>query len=207
MPQVKLGTTDRTELVFIADPASTDGGGMTGLTASAMTVSYTRVETDNDVVLVNASPSLSDIALTDAHTDWGWEEVSASLAPGLYRLDVADAVFAAGAITAVLYVMITTDAAAPSPLRYDLVAFDPLDAVRLGLTALPNAAADAAGGLIISDAGGLDADDLKADVTSIKTKTDSLTFSVAGEVDSNIKSVNNTEVAGTGTGGDPWGPA
>lgn len=38
------------------------------------------------------------------------------------------------------------------------VSYDPTDSVRLGLTALPNAAADAAGGLPISDAGGLDLD-------------------------------------------------
>ena len=37
-------------------------------------------------------------------------------------------------------------------------AYDPFDSVRLGLTALPNAAADAAGGLVISDTGGLDMD-------------------------------------------------
>jgi hypothetical protein len=38
------------------------------------------------------------------------------------------------------------------------VAYNYGDAVRLGITALPNAAADAAGGLPISDAGGLDLD-------------------------------------------------
>ncbi len=42
-----------------------------------------------------------------------------------------------------------------------LVDYDPQDTVRLGLTALPNAAADAAGGLPISDAGGLDFDNLE----------------------------------------------
>jgi hypothetical protein len=35
---------------------------------------------------------------------------------------------------------------------------DPEDVVRMAMTALPNAAADAAGGLVISDAGGLDLD-------------------------------------------------
>jgi hypothetical protein len=40
------------------------------------------------------------------------------------------------------------------------VAYNYGDAVRLGITALPNAAADAAGGLPISDAGGLDLDTL-----------------------------------------------
>lgn len=41
-------------------------------------------------------------------------------------------------------------------------AIDLDDGVRAGLTALPNAAADAAGGLPISDAGGLDLDAIKA---------------------------------------------
>lgn len=57
-----------------------------------------------------------------------------------------------------------------------VVAFDPHDAVRLGLTALPNAAADAAGGLAISDAGGLDLDQIlnvvEADVVLDKTDPD-----------------------------------
>jgi len=39
-----------------------------------------------------------------------------------------------------------------------VVPYDPYDGVRLGLTALPNAAADGIGGLPISDAGGLDLD-------------------------------------------------
>jgi hypothetical protein len=42
------------------------------------------------------------------------------------------------------------------------------DSVRAGLTALPNAAADAAGGLPISDAGGLDLDAMKASVDVIQ---------------------------------------
>lgn len=41
------------------------------------------------------------------------------------------------------------------------------DAVRLGLTALPNAAADAAGGLPISDAGGLDLDSKLANTNEV----------------------------------------
>lgn len=45
-----------------------------------------------------------------------------------------------------------------------------------------------------------------ASITSIKAKTDSLTFSVANRVDSNIRNVNNTAVNGLGTAGNPWGP-
>ena len=66
-------------------------------------------------------------------------------------------------------------------------------------TALPAAAADAAGGVPISDDGGLDLD-------AVKAKTDSLTFTVAGKVDSNIHYVNGIQVDGTGVKDDEWGP-
>lgn len=157
--QIKVGFTDYTTLVFIPDPASTDGSGKTGLVAANLTVSGVRVETDNDVTVTDYTASLNDLAaLTTAHTDWGLKEVSSTLAPGLYRLDIADAIFASGAWSAVVYVMITSSAAAASPMEFTLVAYDINDGVRMGLTALPNAAADAAGGLAISDAGGLDLD-------------------------------------------------
>lgn len=172
MRPIKLGTTDRTVLVYIPDSASTTGAGKTGLNAAALTVSYTRVETDNDVVNSDVTSSLSDLsALTDTHTDWGVKEVSSTKAPGLYRLDLADAVFAAGAWTAVVYVCVTSGLAAASPIEFELVAYDPLDGTRLGLTALPNAAADAAGGLPISDAGGLDLDAQRSDVAAILVDT------------------------------------
>jgi hypothetical protein len=45
-----------------------------------------------------------------------------------------------------------------------------------------------------------------ASVTAIKAKTDSLTFTVAGQVDSNIQYVNDTLVTGNGSAGTPWGP-
>jgi hypothetical protein len=172
MTDILIGFTDYTKTVFIPDPASTDGSGKTGLVAADLTVSYTRVETDNDVVVTDVTSSLNDLAaLTTAHTDWGLKEVSNTLAPGLYRLDVADAVFASGAWSAVVYVMITTSAAAASPIEFNLVAYNKLDGVRLGLTALPNAAADAAGGLPISDAGGLDLDSIKTDTAAILADT------------------------------------
>ena len=45
-----------------------------------------------------------------------------------------------------------------------------------------------------------------AQATAIKTKTDSLTFTVAGEVDANIHSVNDVPVTGVGSDVDPWNP-
>lgn len=43
-------------------------------------------------------------------------------------------------------------------------------------------------------------------VDGVKAKTDQLTFTKANEVDSNIQSVNEVTVTGTGANGDEWGP-
>ncbi len=42
---------------------------------------------------------------------------------------------------------------------------------------------------------------------AVKTKTDGLTFTVAGQVDANIQYVNDVQVTGTGASGAEWGPA
>jgi hypothetical protein len=55
-------------------------------------------------------------------------------------------------------------------------------------TALPNAAADAAGGLPISDAGGLDLD----------AKVGALTYTVAGKVDANTTHLDDTDLSADG---------
>jgi hypothetical protein len=47
---------------------------------------------------------------------------------------------------------------------------------------------------------------LIANAAAIRTKTDSLTFTVAGSVDSNVQLVNDVTVTGAGTAGNPWGP-
>ncbi len=43
-------------------------------------------------------------------------------------------------------------------------------------------------------------------IDAIKAKTDSLTFTVAAQVDANIQGVNDVAVTGTGASGDEWGP-
>ncbi len=91
-------------------------------------------------------------ALDTAHTDGGIEHID----DGYYRLDPPDGAWAAGAD----YVEIggTVTGMIVIGNTHALVDYDPYDSVRMGMTALPNAAADGAGGLPISDAGGLDMD-------------------------------------------------
>jgi hypothetical protein len=47
---------------------------------------------------------------------------------------------------------------------------------------------------------------LDTEVAAIKAKTDSLTFTVAGQVDANIQYVNDVQVTGDGQAGTEWGP-
>ena len=42
------------------------------------------------------------------------------------------------------------------------------------------------------------------EIAAVKVKTDSLTFTVGGQIDSNARSMNNVAITGAGTTGDPW---
>lgn len=168
----KAGTTDVSVVIRIVD--STDGTPETGVTAATggLVLEYRRE--------LAASVSLATIvdlaALTTAHTDKGIIHIG----NGYYRLDLVDAACAAGATGVAIHGVATGMVVIGEYVQ--LVAYDPFDAVRLGLTALPNAAADAAGGLPISDTGGLDLD----------AKIGALTFTVANVLDANALRVGGT---------------
>lgn len=102
--------------------------------------------------------------LTSASADYtpgGFILVNDTEMPGVYRLDIPDAALATGVDFVIIYLRA---AAAKNtlarPLLIDLTAVDFQDSVRGGMTALPAAAANGVGGLPISDAGGLDLDNI-----------------------------------------------
>jgi hypothetical protein len=174
MEEIQVGTVDRTILVFIPDPASTTGAGKTGVAHGSITVSAARVEDDNDVIITDFTSSLNALsALTDAHNDWGWREVSSTLFPGLYRLDVADSLFASGRWYTALNVTLTSGLAPIAPRLFKIVAHDPADLgtkqsgdsfARLGAPAGASVSADLA---VIDDF-------LDTEIAAIKAKTDNL---------------------------------
>jgi hypothetical protein len=105
--EVKIGQTDYTVLIKIRDTA---GAAKTSLTnaSAGIDVSYVRVETDNDITITaGAVVALATPALTDPHLDWGFLEVDATNQPGIYRLDIADGVFATGAWSSVVTLIAT----------------------------------------------------------------------------------------------------
>ena len=96
-----------------------------------------------------------------AYASGGFILVDDTNMPGTYRVDYPDAAFATG----VDFVIIQMVAASGKntvmrPLLIDLTDVDLRDSVRGGMTALPNAAADAAGGLATSVGGATGIDDL-----------------------------------------------
>ena len=189
--EVKQGQTDYTVLILIRD---TSGNAKTGLVfnSAGIDVSYIRVETDNDVVQTDgAIVDLVTPLLTDPHLDWGFLEVDAADNPGIYRLDIADGVFAAGAWSAVVTLICT--GCEPSHLEFMLVPESPYVGVDVASSG-GGTAPGAAGGLAIAGAnaattfatlsvtGQLDAGNVLVDGTTVLTGNTSIggTFGITG---------------------------
>lgn len=168
--QLVKASTDVTLIVFIQDSSSTTGAGLTGLVYNSASLVCYYVRPGSAA----AALSLATQTVTGAHADGGFVEIDATNMPGLYRLDLSDAVVATGVDSVAVMLKGATNMA-PVTLEIQLTDVDLNDGVRGGMTALPDAAADAAGGLIISDAGGFDVDtQLGADIDAILVDTNSL---------------------------------
>lgn len=156
MRDVLRGSTDQSVVIRIID--ATDGTPETGVEHNTAGIDlWYRREGGAKVSITEAALAAAD----SAHADGGIEH----LGDGYYRVDLPDAAVASGATGVLVGGTVTGMIVIGAYLG--LVAYNPLDSVRLGLTALPNAAADAAGGLPISDAGGFDVDALSALLTRL----------------------------------------
>lgn len=148
---IQANSTAHSEYVFIQDSSSTVGEGLTGLVfnSAGLTASY--------CVERGARTAITLVTLasaTAAYTSGGFIAVDGTNMPGLYRFDVPNALFSVAGTNNVVVMLRGATNMAPVLLEYQIVAFDPNDAVRLGLTALPNANAGASGGLPTGNASG-----------------------------------------------------
>lgn len=114
---IKPGATNQTIDVFIRDSSSTTGGGLTGLAynSAGLTCYYRRGATGSMTALSLATLA----AVSTAHADGGFKEIDATNAPGMYRLDLSDAVVAAGVPFATVYLRGATNMA-PTAVRISL---------------------------------------------------------------------------------------
>lgn len=143
---IKAGSTDVSVLVFVQNSSSTTGAGLTGLVYnSASLVAYYSHAGTNATATAISLATLA--AVNSAHSDGGFKEISSTNMPGWYRFDLPDAVVSASKGNVVGVMLHGATNMAPCPLEIELTGWDNQDGVRGGMTALPNAAAGANGGL------------------------------------------------------------
>lgn len=87
-------STDQSIDIFIGDSSSTTGAGLDGLAynTAGLKCYYRRGHTGTATALTLATLA----TLGTAHTDGGFKEIDATNCPGLYRLDLSDAIVASG---------------------------------------------------------------------------------------------------------------
>ena len=126
---VRVGTTSKLFLIHARDPAGATPG-RTGLAASTpgAVAAYVR---DGQVESATVPMTPGQLG---RWTPGGLSEVDPERMPGVYQFGAPDELFAPGSTRAIL--MLTFPDAVIDPVEVDLVAFDPQDSVRLGLTAL-----------------------------------------------------------------------
>lgn len=112
---IKPGSTSQTVYVFVEDSSSTVGAGLTGLAynTASLTAYYVRPLGSATAI------TLATQTVTGAYSSGGFVEVSSSNVPGLYRLDLPDAVLATGVRSVVVMLKGATNMA-PVRLEIDL---------------------------------------------------------------------------------------
>jgi len=199
--QIRKGSVNVSVELYIID--DTDGTPELGVlfNTAGIDLNYRR-----DGAAVASIPEATLAALTAAHTDGGFLEV----ANGRYRFDLPDLAFATG--VSQVTVGGTVTGMVVLPVTIQLVDFDPDDATRMGLAALPNAAADTALGLPISDLGGLNMDEIASNVAAILADTAVIGALGAGlsnipwnaawdaEVESEVNAALDTAISELGVG-------
>jgi hypothetical protein len=195
--QVKSGSTSQSFLVFAANSAATTGAGITGLlyNTSGLVGYYFRSNgASGDTTATSITLATASLG---TFTSGGFKEVDATNMPGLYEVGIPNAVFNSGFRTAVVMYKGASNLA-PIVIEFEMTGTDVTDSVRFGLTALPNAAAAAAGGLPTAGTG---ANQLSTDgsgrVNVGQWLGTAVTAATAGIPDVNTKNINNAVVSAT----------
>jgi hypothetical protein len=123
---------------------------------------------------------------------------------------IAAASFAAGAIDAAAIANAAIDAATfAADVDAEILSYLVDDATRIDASALNTAAVTSIPAILVDTGTTLDGkiDTIDTVVDAVKVQTDKLTFGVTNVLNANITHVNETEVGGVGTEGNPWSPA
>ena len=228
MPDLRKNGATSNLVRFTLKKADT-GMGLTGL-SSASTGLIISTIADNEAsatVYTVAGSTIESISTlgtfaTPTATKCRFKEVDATNHKGLYEFQIADARFAVASARKLVISVTGATNLLDADYEIELTSIDLFDSVRMGLTALPNAAAEAAGGLYTRGTGAgqikqTNNGEIDSNVTHINNvattsvttinanqgTTGVVTFTVAGKVDSNVYTWNGTAVATPATAGIP----
>ncbi len=185
--EMLAGSTSQTVYIFIQDSSKTNGAGLTGLAfgTSGLTAYYVLSRAASAVI---ALATLA--AATSAWATGGFKEVDATNMPGIYRLDLPDAVLASGR-SVLVYLQGATNMA-PCVIEIELCGWNNQDGVHGGMSALPNTACTTNASLLTSGTG-TDQLSVSSGRTNIGKILDTAisTPATAGILDVNVKNMNN----------------
>ena len=150
----KRGQTSIVLRLKLLDSAVTTGAGKTGLTSSSTGLLISTIA-DNEssaTVYAQASSNIETITTlgtyaTPTASKCRFKEVDATNHKGVYEIQIADARFAVSSAKSLLISVSGVTGVAETDVVIPLTDLNVYDATRAGLTSLPNAAAEASGGL------------------------------------------------------------
>jgi hypothetical protein len=116
---IGIGSTLRSEYIYILDITSTSGAGKTGIAYNTSGLSGHYVRS------AGSATSISFVTQTaiGAWVSGGFAEVSSTLMPGIYRVDIPDIVFSSGSDKAIVMIRGASNTV-PVTLEYQLTALN-----------------------------------------------------------------------------------
>lgn len=195
--QIKAGTTSKLLDVFIQDSSSTTGAGLTGLVfnSSGLTAYYYREGEGSSTLITLATMTLGTWASS------GFIVIDGTNMPGCYQIGIPNAAIASGAKSVLIMLKGATNMA-PLVLEIELTSTDNQDATRGGMTALPNANAEASGGLYTRGSGAGQINQSangQIDTNVARWLNTAVAAATAGIPDVNSKNINNVSASSVTT--------
>lgn len=175
MYTIKAGTTSLIRLVEIRDRS---GEPCTGLQPADMVCAYLR-EGASDPVEVTLAAGTPGV-----WTSGGWVEADAASMPGVYQFGVPNAAIAAGTRAVKIRFWDVADQIYERTIDMRIVAYDPDDGARAGLSSIPNASPGQSGGLPVLSAG----------LTVAATVSGSATASALADLQADVTEIRETDL-------------
>jgi hypothetical protein len=145
---LKSSTTSKRIQVFVADSTLTTGAGKTGLTNASFTAYYWLDGATTATSITLAAGTLG------TWSSGGIKEMDATNMPGWYEFGIPNAALVGSSTVQQSNIMIKGTGVVPVNIVIQLSGVDMSDAVRMGLTSLPNVAQGSAGALPTADSSG-----------------------------------------------------